>query len=655
MNALHPQTRCTLARRVLALPALALLLAGGASQAQSGPMLELSGRAFFTEPLANASVVVRIGDIESQGLTDANGHYRIAVNLPDADLPVELRVYGQGEQSPIAYASWADTSAQLASRADPAGRVDATDLAFLNLTPFTTAMHAVMNASPSIDGVTDRTSFDIAAQSWRYKDLQNLAVLVGIVAAGLGGPPEGIANTIEMIATLSNAQAAWDSLIGPEEYYSWSCPSNACTAWEALVGTSGVLGAAKLPSGQEIASFLALAAGSGFNWSANLAPRGTARAVLDFDQESDYDWMQLGDELRLAPTEGEGFKPSISFPFVQLSGSPGMVQVLEVQTQLNSKARAIRGPANRILMGVSSDLLRERAGWPSRLIVGIPKFPNATTVIDRRSVIPGWQVAGRDWALPRLQTLCGFADNSCPTDLHRFNVDGSGLVLRDGASFGWNLNERGNLVLSYSGGPRVELVKHSQAAAYTTILGFAESPEGDQRWIYFNQGAERSEVGFEASQVAGRYEIAWIQGGMISPYNLIYPGERQFPFGFEFAADGSGARIDTGAPLSWTLDAQGRLLFEIERSTGDSTINQRRAWTLVTKRGGLVAMVEHFVSGLPAPALDPNGPTDRLAVYRRVDAPIPTKIGVVDSGTVLSGRAAAARIHRQAEFPERDP
>jgi hypothetical protein len=166
----------------------------------------------------------------------------------------------------------------------------------------------------------------------------------------------------------------------------------------------------------------------------------------------------------------------------------------------------------------------------------------------------------------------------------------------------------GKLLIAYPDGAQAGHVLASADRVAATSASVQVGASGDI--LALSQPIMRAEArGFDAADLIG-FEFRSLRG-CERPFAEIEIVCRSTG-GFSFATGGSGSNY--GSTLSWSIDAQGRLIFLRYRING--SISQRRVWERIAEVGDTLYVLEQ-IENPPLPALDPGKPANLMA-YRKI-------------------------------------
>ena len=166
----------------------------------------------------------------------------------------------------------------------------------------------------------------------------------------------------------------------------------------------------------------------------------------------------------------------------------------------------------------------------------------------------------------------------------------------------------GNLLIAYADGAQARHVLASADRVAGTSTSVQVGASGDI--LTLSQPIMRTQDrGFDAADLTG-FQLRSLRG-CERPFAEIEIACRSTG-GFAFSAGGTGSGYNNS--LTWSIDAQGRLIFIRYRSNG--TIVQRRVWERIAELGGTLFVLEQ-VEYPPLPALDTGKPANLMA-YRKI-------------------------------------
>jgi hypothetical protein len=193
-------------------------------------------------------------------------------------------------------------------------------------------------------------------------------------------------------------------------------------------------------------------------------------------------------------------------------------------------------------------------------------------------------------------------------ETHVFHANGTGITRRTRLEFQWSMSPLGNLLIAYADGAQARHVLASADRVAATSTSVQVGASGDI--LTLSQPIMRAEDrGFDAADLIG-FQLESLRG-CERPFAEIEIVCRSTG-GFTFTTGGGGSGYNR--PLSWSMDAQGRLIFI--RYGANGAITQRRVWERVAEVGDTLFVLEQ-VEYPPLPDLDTAKPAGLMA-YRKI-------------------------------------
>lgn len=592
------------------------------------PGLAIHGRAYWPDGLARAVVVAHVGAHTASTSAGADGRYGLVVeyrHIQGTPL-VQLQAGGIGSQANIRYVGQLGRIDRLLDAAGEAGVLTVAEEAFVNLTPYSTAVSAYLWAHAGFGPVSSQDEFERAIRSQQLDHVHELATAVALVAQGALPLPAGSDDTWQTLSSLAGSQRLYGDY--KDLLWSVSClsqPGHPVCNLEAL-RTDPVI----LPPAQPVAGQIYLTSDGGFD---HFAGRVGDAFVVDDDGAAFQSMMDMSPTLatvdvdvqgdgryRLHHQDGSPLQVSQNYPIIDGQ------QVLELREILDVRLRFSHTAGNLVFAAATNrtrlwypdnpeipEVIREPAmPWP-HIVTGNP-LPAA----QRPDLAP---LAHGRW----LMTLpLGTVMISLDADIHAFGSTG-GSTERGGHAFTLLGQEADRFTLDY--GDRivqVRLLNQDQPGIWRTALTITRGSDTTAASGILMQ-VDAPQPAWTAGTVPGLYRSRvngqWCDG----PYadlelhfsQGICIGSREW-FGFQLDPGGTGIQDpnNTGVPVQWSLPGganPGRL--HINRYAG-ATLTASRGWEVVKQVGNRYWVLENLPLGVVAGPAE-FAPSNRVLAYDR--------------------------------------
>jgi hypothetical protein len=164
--------------------------------------MTFSGKA-TDEPLANATMTIKVGTNSYTAVTDAQGNYSIPVASSSPDNFISITAQGSGTQSHVKLVSLVGDSQTAATAAGTDSTVVAGELPGVNVTNVTTALYAQVTQLNNGAVPTTQSSLDAATSRVSGEQLLQMAAMIKLVAdTGTGiALPSGATDTLALVTS----------------------------------------------------------------------------------------------------------------------------------------------------------------------------------------------------------------------------------------------------------------------------------------------------------------------------------------------------------------------------------------------------------------------------------------------------------------------
>ncbi|HVF36058.1 MAG TPA: hypothetical protein VND91_12115 [Candidatus Saccharimonadia bacterium] len=607
--------------------------------AKGGFSVRLQGRAFFTAPLANASLSVSGAPIVSGSpTTDAAGNYDITISSVTATQVVTLTARGVGGDAAIVYRTTPGTLQSLITAAAGDGIVTSAEEPYIDLTPFTTGVHLALTAAVAPTPLAGQPEFDRAKLAFSPSDAFRRTFIIAALSSGAVTRPIGYTSTLDTASTISAAGDTFDRMFGPTD-----CLPAACAARDAVFAPP-VVPVAPLIENVEYRTYIPFAPESlGSLYEGLRFDTGSTGQVRGLKAPQAFTWSATsGSTFRLVPNSGS-FGTFINFPF--LNCGAGLAQVQSQVTTNALNVRILRGPGGTTLLQLGDESTTTFPFNPECAAQGGTKINAPRSFVN---VVPGTtplqfdDPAGTTMALPSCSTRCAgspvieFSSDNFVNEFHTFVGGGTGTTQRLGLTFTWVRNPDGTLQLAYSNGASAKFTRLAdESPAYGSVMLEFNDTDGTAH-VAHGTYMLRDPVGDFGTATGDFYS----KNNKGSPFATVDTSLR-LPFGFRFQPDGTGSRLDgLSRVVRWSLSPDRRRLTFDQFADATSTANlARRIWDFVRIDGDDVYVLENSF-GMTNAATGSATPTDRLFAYTR--SPIPTPGNVPNPNGAIQGAASDA-------------
>lgn len=599
------------------------------------PGLRIEGRVYWPGPVPGAVVTARFGDQIASTSARADGRYGLVIEYRHVTgtPPVELRARGTGAQSHIEYASQLGPFDRLQAAAGGDETLSHGEDAFVNLTPYSTAVTAYMRAESGFNPVADGVGFDRSARSIQWIYSNELALAVALAAQGDLALPAGSDTTWNALTSLSATQQFYaDHMHARPSGACLDPPVNPyCTALATLPFDPEVL-----PSRTADPATIYSLSGGGFDyWGGSMSTafiiNGSSSAyqgtgISDGLQSVDSELLADG-SYRLFHADGDPLQVQETWVFV------GGVQVQRLIETMEVKARIARTVGNlEAVMFASTTRWRypnnpEIPTTYQEGVLGLPRLSNSNPYPATQSGDLG-PLANHRWVMTTPFPATGPNDNpgSRVADIHAFGVSG-GTTERGGMAFSLNEQLADHFILGYGDQTSVvHLVNQDIPGIWRTRI-VVTSPSATQVLSGILLQVDEPQPAWTAVNAPGLYR-SYVNGHICNgPYadiELLYDNgfciSTEYSWwGFLLNSDGTGQQDPNNfpAPLIWTLPGppnSGRL--HINRMSG-ANLTVSRGWEIVKQSGNQIWMLENLVNGFPLPGPAEFLPTTRVMLYTR--------------------------------------
>lgn len=577
------------------------------------PIIRLRGVVSFTAPLAFANVILTSSNGQMHSSTaDADGKFELTVEVYGEDEVFDVRARGNGAQSWLEFAAWLGDGAFLREIAGPEGIIDTTDLPALHVNPHQTGLYLAIRDLPPSSINVDRPA-QRAAASFSSNDATTRGALVALLADGGAPMPAGAATTLQAVGELPLAIQLVESLGGEFICYVNEPESPACIALARVVRDPMQVPLASPPTGVALHPYTSFEVGANYNYPRLvLSATGNGQLLWTeaiFAPALPITWSALpSGEVRVVHRDGQ---PLHRYLISAVHPSCGCLVMREVAT-MAARAQYVRGPMGTLTVGVTYETeyrYPDNPEIPPEIVSPSPLYRLTQVLVDDRPLHAIPVVPGDSWVLPHCMTAyCLGPGNVESAETHLFHANGTGITGRTQLEFQWSMSPLGNLLIAYADGAQARHVLASADRVAATSTSVQLGASGDI--LTLSQSIMRTQGrGFDAADLTG-FQLRSLRG-CERPFAEIEITCRSTG-GFAFSAGGTGSGYNN--PLTWSIDAQGRLIFIRYRSNG--TIVQRRVWERIAELGGTLFVLEQ-VEYPPLPALDTGKPANLMA-YRKI-------------------------------------
>lgn len=551
---------------------------------------------------AGATVSAHVGTQVFTAKVGADGAYLIdVVGLPGQVVRLESASPG------VALASIVGSYGRLADEAGADGVLSVDENARVQLSPLSAALAYLLQRANDGAAVVDEAQLEAAQGAFDTAVLLEMAAAVKLVVDGAYPLPEGVADTMELIsdvdayrqfvdsvyaddpdaigdaiaATLADSEvvppAAESDLVGARTLLATSTPG---TIRVGLVeGTRLVLEA----DGSGFYSDHQVAGDGGLAWQFE---DGVARAVLH-EPRTTESWTWRDDrQVRM----------------IRSLHSLDVVRVLD------------GGDSGRDLIGLTTHYTYSYPDNPEYPDVGMSG--SSTTLAHRDGV---GELAFQASEFPAERALQLHREDADPGDLsasgyalHRFDADGSGLVLEAGGeAFDWSLDGAGRLLLAYDDGDHVEFRRlRDDGRKGEGVIGLFTLADGSSKSHYTMSSVRDGSLAFNDANLVN----PWRSGFDVSQTAHDATGFDGFYIVLEAGGSGSQVTIfEDGTsigPLRWDIDGGVMVVRRYRNDFGmqpECTVGvdgchvwQERHWVPVARDGDRIYVHEELW-------LDPDG------------------------------------------------
>lgn len=577
------------------------------------PTLRLQGVAAFTAPLAFANVTLTgsSGQVHSS-TADAEGKFEFTLEVYAGDEVFDVRARGQGAQSWVEFAAWLGDGAFLGETAGPDGIIDATTLPALRVNPRQTGLYLAIRDLPPSSISVDRPA-QRAAASFSSIDATTRGALVALLADAGAPLPAGAATTLQAVGELPLAIQLVESLGGEFICYVNEPESPECIALARVVRDPTQVQLASPPTDVALHPYTSFEMGVNYNYP-RLVLSATGNGELlwteaIFAPAAPIMWNTLpSGEVRVVHRDG---LPLHSYLISASHSSCGCLVIREVAA-MAVRAHFVRGPMGTLAVGVTYEgeyRYPYNPEIPPEIVPPLPLTRLTQVLVDDQPLTATPVVPGDSWVLPHCMTAyCLAGGNVESAETHVFHANGTGITRRTQLPFQWSMSPFGNLLIAYADGAQARHVLASADRVAATSTSVQVGASGDI--LTLSQPIMRAEDrGFDAADLIG-FQLRPLRG-CERPFAEIEIACRSTG-GFTFTTGGGGSGYST--PLSWSVDADGRLIFIRYRPNG--TISQRRVWERIAEVGDTLFVLEQ-VEYPPLPAQDTAKPANLMA-YRKI-------------------------------------
>lgn len=576
------------------------------------PTLHLRGVVSFTEPLPFANVILTSSNGPVHTTTaDAEGKFELTLEVYGEDEAFDIRAHGNGNQSWLEFASWLGDGAFLSENAGPEGIIDTTALPALHVNPFQTGIYLAIRDLPPSPGNVGRPA-QRAAASFSSDDATKRGALVALLADGGAPLPAGAATTLQAVGELPLAIQLVESLGGEFICYLNEPESRECIALARVVSDPTQVPMASPPTDVALHPYTSFELGVTNNYPRLfLGASGNGELLWNeaiYAPSKPITWTTLASGL-VRGVHRDGL-PLHSYLISAVHPSCNCLVIREVVATA-VRAQYVRGPLGSLSVGVNYEgeyRYPNNPEIPPEFVAPFPLSRLTQVQVGDRPLHAIPVVPGDSWVLPHCMTAyCIVSGTVESAEAHLFRADGTGIARRSQLEFQWSTSPLGNLQITYADGAQARHVLASANRQTATSTSVQVGASGDI--MVLSQPIMRTEGrGFDAADLIG-FQLRSLRG-CERPFAEIEPACRSTN-GYSFANGGTGSGYN--APLTWSIDAQGRLIFIRYRTNG--AISTRRVWERIAEVGGILYVLEQ-VEYPPLPALDTSKPAGLMA-YRK--------------------------------------
>ncbi|QSX30017.1 PKD domain-containing protein [Shewanella cyperi] len=391
-------------------------------------------------PLENAQIKVTIGgrEITVDATADENGNYNIDLLLDDSETNafVSIVAMGVGEQTNAGLISLLGSVSELNQLAGADGIVSAEDHFAVNVTNVTTAQYALAKLANNNEPISNSEQFATLAANLNPNEVMALATAIKVaIDKSVDNPdlglPEGINNTLELVANVEQTQAYVEEVQQSAEYTE---AQQEIFEDPNLVDTQSTF---VVPETYYLMPQSTLHSGSVLKFKATNA-EGSAGTGTQGDSE--FDWTLAEGVLTLS--YGENLKSEEYY--IDRVIDNVHLQVLVRTEPFSTEIRRLQSSADRDLLALTQI---DRWHFPNGELEDEFQTSNTSLTALKPSAIKPISHTGEGYLIvPTTQEFK--EDTYTSTDTIHLAADGSATGRFNPGPFNWQL-EDGQMVLSF--------------------------------------------------------------------------------------------------------------------------------------------------------------------------------------------------------------
>lgn len=600
------------------------------------PGLRIDGRVYWPGPIANAIVTAQLnGQPSASTSSRPDGTYGLVIeyrHVTGSPL-VELRAIGTGSRAHIQYAGQLGPFDRIQAAAGSDETLTLNEEAFVNLTPYSTAVTAHMRAGSGFNAVTNASSFDHAARSLQWVYSNELTVGLALAAQGDLALPAGSVTTWDALTSLASTQQFY------ADHMNMAIAASGCSASPATHPYCIVMDT--LPSDPNVFPHSVPAAGTvhsnalGYRyWGGHLdtafevngaSGRYQPSGVLDAVMATVDVTEEPNGVFKLHHTDNSPISSYETYVFVNGNQVLRVVESLSVRVRLSRSAGNLQSfaTANQVRWRHPNNPEIPDTLLPVRL--GLPAISTASPPPADQLAGLG-PLAGRRWLIST--PFFAAATPSLTADIHAFGSSG-GTTERGLINFSLVEQHSDRFVLSYgSKTVTTRLINQDRPDVWRTQVTI-EDNGNEQIASGILMAVDDPQPAWTTASAPGLYR-SYVNGqfcdGPYGDIELLYANgfcmsTQSTWFGFQLNTDGTAVQdpLNFPTPHVWSLPTSpnsGRLY--LNRYSGVNLIRSR-GWEIIRQDGDQYWVLENYdiASGPPLPGPANFLPTERVIQYVR--------------------------------------